>query len=141
MVRLRSEIKRGFLRSLWRAASVTDGVSLNDVLDGFQNAGFGWVKSGRIVISTAGGGYSSSFNATQAISELSQEEVFAFSEELYTIRDSAVAALTAAGTVPAAQTDDLIVAAMLLDDRMAGAREEMNDYTSLRFGYGTNLSA
>lgn len=126
MVRLRGVIKRGFLRSLWRAAKPS-ALSVAEMLAAFQDSGFQWVKSGRLVLSTSGGGYSSSFTATETVRELTQEEVFALSEEFFAIYEDCQA------LSPAPADDDAMILAMLADDRMQTVRQEMLDVTGLRF--------
>lgn len=108
MARLRTEIKRAFLRSLWRAAK--DTRTLEVCLTDFQDTCFGWVKHGRIVANTSGGGYSTAYSALQGL-EITPGEVLAFSEELIALRLESVDALTTAGTA----TDDESVLAEMLE--------------------------
>ena len=130
MARIRAEIKRGFLRTLWRAAAKISA-SLDESLESFQDNLSEGVKTGRILISTSGGGYSTSFDSPFPSREITQEEIFAFSEEILAIRDDARTALTDAG---ADATDDgAVVAQMLLDDRMQTVRSYMGDFTAIRF--------
>lgn len=97
------------------------------MLGAFQDQGFQWVKSGRLVLSTSGGGYSSSFTPTEAIRELTQEEVFALSEEFFAIYEDCKA------LSPAPTSDEAMILAMLADDRLQTVRQEMLDITGLRF--------
>lgn len=130
MARLRAEIKRGFLRSLWRAASKAGGVTVKEMLEGFQDGGFQWIRTGRVVLSTAGGGYSSAFNPVSDTRELTEAEVFAFSEELFSVYAQVLS------DNPALSPDNdgqAIIDAMLADDRMWGVREVMHDHSLLRF--------
>ena len=138
MARLRAEIKSGFLRSLWRAANPggSNVVKLDDVLAAFQDGGFAGVKGGKLTISTAGGGYSIAFRPPDPVAELTQEEVFAFSEELFKIRDRAKAGLASNGNPTPTDTD--VFNAMMADDALTTTTQRMVDYSLIRGPYGTN---
>lgn len=137
MARLRAEIKRGFLRSLWRVAKPATK-TVNDFLGDFQASCFQWVQSGRIIASTSGGGYSSSFAEASAALELTPTEVFALSEEFFTIYTFVMSSNPPAD--PAATGDDAepIINAMLDDDRMQTVRYVHPDNAGLRFPYGAS---
>jgi hypothetical protein len=130
VARLRAEIKRGFLRSLWRTASAAT-IPLAECLAAFQDRGFQWIRDGRIIINTAGGGYSTGFQANEVIRELTPEEVFALSEEFFGVYTDAQTTLSAAGQDP--NDDELAFATMMADDRLNASRVQMPDYTMLRW--------
>ena len=125
MARLRAEIKRGFLRSLWRTAKA-DSKTVAEMLDAFQAECFGWVKSGRIVANTSGGGYSTAFAELSAGLDLSPLEVFALSEEFFAVQTDTLAASSSL-------TGDDLINGMMADDRMQGIREYHVDDSLLRF--------
>ena len=108
------------------------------MLTAFQLQTSQWVQSGRLVMSTAGGGYSSSFSGFETVAELTPIELFAFSEELFSIYTDQMAAAVIAGTPltdDGASGSDAVITAMLADDRMQRVTQEMLDITGLRF-YG-----
>lgn len=135
MARLRAELKRGILRKLWRAARDT-GLTLNQCLEAFQDNGYDAIQSGRLLISSAGNNLSASFAVPGASTEINQADFFAFSEELFSIRDDTITALTAAGSPT---DDESVVASMFNDDRMQTVRGYMGDYSGIRYPtYGVN---
>lgn len=135
MAVLKSEIKRGFLRSLYRGTTVPpDTATLAEALATFQTNGFDALKSGRLVIASAGAGHQVSFALPMIGQQLAQDEVFALSEEFFAIYADASAGLTE--TNPG-DNDATIFAAMMADDRMASITEVRQDYSLLRYpSYG-----
>ena len=126
MVRIQSEIKRGFLRSLWREGKAA-AATLAETLNGFQDAQFSQIRTGQILISTSGGGYSTSLRIPNLSDQITNEQFTALAEEYQTIYGDVV---TQIGGSP---TDDTIFAAMIADDRLQGVRSFMGDYTGLHF--------
>lgn len=123
---MRTEIKRAFLRSLWRAAK--DTRTLEVCLTDFQDTCFGWVKNGRIVANTSGGGYATAYSALQGL-EITPVEVLALSEELIALRTESIDALTAAGS---ATDDESVLAEMIAiggTDSGSGASFTVPDFS------------
>jgi len=89
VVRIQSEIKRGILRSLWRASQAGQ-VGLHACLDGFQNASWSAIQSGQILISGSGGGYNSSLKIPGLSDQITQENFLALSEEYLNLYYSAI---------------------------------------------------
>jgi hypothetical protein len=137
MARLRAEIKRGFLRSLWRAASQAQ-IPLAECLSAFQDRGFQWIRDGRIIVNTAGGGYSTGFNVNEMWKELTPEEVFALSEEFFARLEEAQTTLTNSGLD--ATDDNLLFQAIMVSDWMQTVRSFQGDYTVMRWPSTGNQS-
>lgn len=132
MAILQAELKRGFLRSLYRAAtSATPAVTLINALNAFQDAQFPLVKSGRLIVSTSGNAHGTSFKIPDSMFQLTQDQVFALSEEFIQTYTDAKANLILNGN--ATPTDDDIFAAMIAADNLQTIREYQNDYTATRF--------
>src|ERR1044071_3626475 len=130
MAVLRAEIKRGFLRSLFRQ-SEANAVTLEAALGAFQDQGFKAIKAGKLVIASSGAGHSVQFAVPDAWRSFSQEEVFSLSEELFQVFDDAKAMLIANGT--AEPDDDSIYTAMTADDRLQTVTSLQKDNSPLRF--------
>lgn len=105
-------------------------MTLDECLSAFQDRGFQWLRDGRVVQNTSGGGYAASFTVADSLRELTQEEVFALSEEFFSIRDDVLAALTAQGS---ATDDETVLSNMLVDDRMRGVRSTLGDFSLIKF--------
>jgi hypothetical protein len=137
VVYIQSAIKRGFLRQLY-AQCADSTVYLQDALLAFQASIFTpSFKTGRVVVNTSGGGQSASFNVPQLGGQFSQEQVFALSEELLEVYDTAVATLAAATPGFNPQADDTtsepaVFNTMLEDDRLQGVRVMHGDFTAIR---------
>lgn len=135
MVDLQSEIKRGFLRSLYRSTLDTSQ-TLGSVLNAFQSQGFTALKTGRLMTSTSGGGYSVSFDAPGIGRQFTQDVIFALSEMLLSVYDSAVAILFADDSNFDADDSDNnleIFNQMMAMDAMQGVSQWINDYTLTRW--------
>ena len=131
MVRIQSEIKRGTLRSLYRAA-VANGSALSSAIDGFQDTSYNQVRSGQILVNTSGGGYSSGLKIPGLSDQITPESFTALGEEYRNVYDDAVSNL-AAQTVPVTNpTDDQIFSFMLDDSRLVGVRQQLGDWTAIR---------
>ena len=129
MAVLQAEIKRGFLRSLARSATKS-AVKLSDALAAFQDNGFLALQSGRLLVGSSGGGYSSSFAFPAIGQQFQQDQVFALSEEFLQIYGDVLISLSANGNP--SPGDDVILNAMLADDRMQAVKEMQGDYWLLR---------
>lgn len=126
MVRIQSEIKRGFLRVIKNSITASPDVPLLDALNAFQNSiADQSFKKGRVYVSTSGSGQSASFQIPSNLTQLNPETLFALSEELISIHDTVVT-----GGVSSSDTAALF-AAMIADDRLAGIRQQMGDFTGL----------
>jgi hypothetical protein len=119
---VQAQIKRGFLRQLYEACP--DAISFRDALLAFQAAGFTAIKSGRLVVSSSGGGFSTSFEIPQGGRQFSQEQVFALSEEFISIFDDNVVA----------DDDAATFAAMMNDERLQAVTSHYHDFSSIRTG-------
>src|SRR5262249_36259566 len=100
---------------------------LQKALEAFQDNGFAGIKSGRLLIGSAGAGHSSSFALPQSWQSFTQEEVFSLSEELLAVYFDAKAALGDSST------DDQVFQAMMDDDRLATITTVQKDYSTLRY--------
>ena len=138
MVRIQSEIKRGFLRQIYAACAPT-ATYLGDALVNFQNQIFSPnFQRGRLLLSTSGSGQSGSFVMPNLGAQFTQDQIFAMAEEFCQIYTDVVAALKAAtpGFDPKADDDTsepTVFNTMLLDDRLQGVRREQGDHTLIRF--------
>lgn len=131
MAILKGEIKRGFLRQIFtQAQAASPQITLATALNTFQLNSFNAVKSGHMVVSTAGNGKSVTFNIPQIGLQIMQDEVMAFSEELFGVYADALVALNVAGTNPTG--DPAIFAQMLTDDRMQSISSVRQDFTLIR---------
>src|SRR6266705_4856627 len=95
MARIVAEIKRGFLRTLFRQAQATGPTPLEDALNAFQDGGFEGIKTGRLVTAHAGAGKSVTFQLPQIWQTFTQEEIFSLSEELQAVYTDAIVTLSA----------------------------------------------
>ena len=130
MVQMSSEIKRALLRMLYRSGKNAK-VPLKDTLEAYQDASGSAIKSGRVVINSSGGGYSTGLEITQQWRQLTPEKVTELSELFINMRDDAVATLALNGNnLP---SDDDVFGVMIQDDRVNGVRQAMGDFTGLRF--------
>lgn len=139
MVRIQSEIKRGFLRQIYTGCHDT-AVFLEDALVAFQAAIFSPnFQRGRIIVSTSGGGQQGSFTIPNIGQQFSQDQIFALSEELLQIYTDTLAALVAATPTfdpranDSGSSEQQMFAAMMLDDRLNAVRREYGDHTLTRF--------
>lgn len=135
-VTISAAIRRGFLRSLWRAGKKS-ALSLKETLEAFQDSGFAAVRTGRVLVNSSGSGHSASFEIPSMARGFTQEQVFALSELFIQIYQDTVAALLADE-----ETDvESIFTAMLADDRMQRVTQEHLDSSVLRYATsGTGLS-
>ena len=134
MVRVQSEIKRALLRSLWRAAQASS-TTLREALDGFQQTPFNTLSSGQILVSAGGGGYHSALKIPALSDQLTQEQVWAFSEEMLNVFYDSISNL-ALQTPPViadvgGSFDQQIFQVMIFDDRLQGVRSQRGDWTGL----------
>ncbi len=123
MAQLRAESKRGFLRYLWRKASASQALTLKEALEAFADQSYEAVQTGRVIVSTSGGGYSTTFDTPQ-LGRLTQEEAASLSEEFIARYEEAEEA--------GKESDADIVAEML--DRLRPIRSVRSDFTALRLG-------
>ena len=130
MAQIRAEIKRGFLRSLYRQAKL-NAQALSDALDAFQDHGFMALKSGRLLVSSSGNGHSSTFQLPTQWQQFTPDEVFSLSEELEQVYADAITTLNTNGN--ATPNDDQIFAVMIDDDRLADIDSVGRDYSLLRW--------
>lgn len=130
MIRIQSEIKRAYLRQIAEGAK-SSSTSLRTALIAVQasiiNDTF---KKGRVVVSTSGNGQSVSFALGNG--GFTQDVVAGLTEEFIEVLDDTVAGnLATNGTTPA--TIDTLFTAMCDDDRLRGVRQQLGDFTGLRF--------
>ena len=127
MAQIRAQLKRSFLRSLWRQAQ-RDGVTLPQALDTWQEQLFPQVKKGRQISSAAAAGASTQFSAPR-FEFLNADSAMELSEELIVVYEDCLAAATTA----AADTGDAaIFTRMMLDDRLQTISQQYDDFTLLR---------
>lgn len=133
MAQLKAEIKRGFLRSLYRADITTNGTNSNlfNALGAFQDSGFSAVKSGRLVINHTGAGKATTLATPDAWRSFSQEECFSLSEELIQVYTDVQATLISDGTNT--PTDLQMLNTMLADDRLQSITRTERDYTLINY--------
>ena len=130
MVRLAPELKRGFLNSLARQAKTND-TPIFEALGAFQDGGFDAVKTGRLVVSHTGAGKSVTFQFARIGQQLTQEEVFAFSQELLEIYADALIALNITPDEGDNSQDENILPVMMADARLDDIDVIFRDYTTL----------
>jgi hypothetical protein len=130
MAALQAEIKRGVLRTLFRQ-SQTDVVKLSDSLARFQDSGFDGIKSGRLVITSAGFGRSVGFAPPASWQQFTQEQIFSLSEELLATYDTAKSNLAASGN--ASPTDQQIFDSMMADDRLQTVTSVQKDWSTINW--------
>lgn len=140
MALIQAEIKRGFLRSLYRAACGAaqnpDNVGLlKPALEAFQDSGFAALKSGKLLFATSAAGKNVQFQAPPIGAQFTQEQVFALTEEFLAVYDSALITLSAASINN--PTDAQIFQCMLADDRINAVRSYMVDFTLGRFPWNS----
>jgi hypothetical protein len=137
VVRIQSEIKRGFLRQIYNNVAST-AIYFEDALLAFQSQIFTPnFQRGRIIVSTSGGGQQGSFLVPSIGVQFTQDQVFAMAEEFCQIYTDTVAALQAEtpGFNPKAEDDtseNQVFVAMLLDDRLQGVYREYGDFSMIR---------
>lgn len=140
MADVKAEIKRGFLRSLYRLVQYgtqTNPVTgqpvatLADVLNAFQDGGFSAIKSGRLIIQTAGAGHSVSYQPPDVARSFTQDQVFSLSEELQQVYADAI--VTLSGQSVPSPTDLQIFNVMIADDRLTTIKDVQRDFTTLRW--------
>ena len=135
MVYISSEKKSGTLRTLWRQGS-TKAMLLIDILNAFQDTDFSFIQTGRVIVNSSGGGYSSGFNGLQIGAELKQDEWFALSEmfqQMYIDAQTTLNIQGESGDVGQPNYGGLIFACMQADDRMQPVTRARDDFTGLRF--------
>jgi hypothetical protein len=127
VARIPSEVKRAFLRTLYRSFAKGDKPSLEDAILDFTEDRVTAIKGGQITASVSGNGYSASYMVPVpgSLSGFSMVEVTALGEELATVYDEAKADLTATG---GDATDAGIYAEML--DRLKAVTSLTNDFTT-----------
>jgi hypothetical protein len=133
VAQLQAEIKRGFLRALARQCA-TLGATLSTVLASFQDSTFDQIKTGAILVSSSGGGYSGTFDIGAIGKQMAPDQIFALSEELLTCYDEAVATLAAQTPAVTSPTDAQILSTMLASDRLQRVTSVRSDYMLLRQG-------
>lgn len=130
MAEIQAEIKRGFLRSLYRQTS--ESQSLQDVLDAYQTTLFTpSFQSGRMVSATSQAGHNVQFIPPAIGSQFTQDQVFSLSEELEQVYSDAIVNLSSAGTT--SPTDSQIFSEMMGDPRLTTITDVQKDYTLLRW--------
>lgn len=135
MVFIQSEIKRGFLRQIAYNAK-QNAIRLYPALMAYQAQGFAALSGGRLVVSTGGGGFNTSFEIPAIGKQFTQDQVFALSEFLISLYDAAVYNILRDDpefNVNYETADDTILAFMLASDSMQSVRAIGNDYTGLNF--------
>ncbi len=130
MVYIQAEIKRALLRNISRNATKSSA-TLREALEAYQDQSAGAVNTGRIILNTSGGGYSTSLEMSAQWKQLTQEQVTGLTEEYLNVYDDALAALAISQPSDTSQ-DASILSTMLLDDRFRGVRSAMGDFTMLR---------
>ena len=129
MIRIQSEIKRGILRQIAEGAKAS-ALTLKSALIMTQGqATDAALKKGRVMVSVSGNGQTTSFQISS--SGFTQDVFVGLMEQLINVLDDTVTAGTPDGTT--APVIDTLFAAMAADDRLAGVRTLMGDYTTLRF--------
>ena len=141
MAGIQAEIKRGFLRSLYRQvttalASTSPGgapqaLTLQRALDAFQDQGFSALQRGRIIIKASGAGRNTELAVPDAIQSFTQEQVFSLTEEFEQVYADALVNLANAGNK--SPTDAQIFSVMIADDRLATITSVQKDYTLMRW--------
>ncbi len=131
MIRIQSEIKRAMLRQICEGAKATSSTVKQALIATQAAAADNSFKKGRIITSTSGNGQSASFAffSPTGASGFTQDNVVGLTEEFVNILDDAVAG----GIIDDPNTVDATFAAMVTDDRLVGIRQQMGDFTSLRF--------
>ncbi len=130
MVYIQAEIKRALLRNISRNATKSSA-TLREALEAYQDQSAGAVNTGRIILNTSGGGYSTSLEMSAQWKQLTQEQVTALTEEYINVYDDALSALGISRPSDLSQ-DANILSAMIDDDRLRGVRSAMGDFTMLR---------
>ncbi len=133
MADISSELKRGFLRSIWRAANKA-GVKLLAALEGFQSTKYESVKAGRIVIQDSSNGHSVTFSIPSIGSQLTSEQVFSLAEELIETYELVVIQMAAATPPVTGAADSIIFDAIMGADNLNQTREQFGNYLALRAG-------
>lgn len=133
-VSIQSELKRAYLRQALRDCA-DNAMSLGDSLNNFQVSVIAFLKGGRVMTSTSGGGYSTSWQMFMSGSQITQEQILSLSEFLLTCYEQVVAALSIDGSDPA--NNNTIFQAMLQTDQMQSVTQVQNDYLLTRQPYGT----
>ncbi len=133
MAYIQAEIKRAFLRSIYRKIK-DSAVFLEDGLSAFQDQGVDALKSGREINATSGGGHSVSFVLPTYGKQVTAEQVIALSEEFLTIYAEAVANLQAATPSFNPRADDdtselAVFNMMIASDQLSTMRHRYSDFT------------
>lgn len=131
--------KRAYLRQLAREADA-NAVPLRDMLYSFQEQCLSTVRTGQIVVSTSGGGFSTALKIPGSISQLNEEELLDLSEDLIQTYETALATLAASNPAVTSPTDAQMLSTMLDSDNLATVRQMQHDITLIRYpGYGPAL--
>ena len=140
MVRIQSEIKRGFLRQIVAGAK-RNAATINESLLNFQASIYtpNFAK-GKILVSTSGSGQQGSFEIGVAGKQFTQENVFAMSEEFFIIYAAALAYNTDLTDSGQSADSDAIFNAMLSDDVLNSVTEQLGDWSQLN-AYASNAAA
>ncbi len=131
MANIKCESKRALVSYLSRSPEATDLLS---ALEAEQDRIVVALKSGKILTASSGAGFSATFSI---IGALAPDEMFGLSQELIEVYTDARAALVAAGAFLSGSTDylhddPLILARMMLDDRMNAVTRYQTDFTAIR---------
>lgn len=132
MVYLQAAIKKAFLRCIWNSGQNT-ALTLLDMLTAFQMNGFSAIKTGRLITSTSGGGYSTSFQAPAIAAQFKQEQVFALSEEFFGLYYNAINTLSQEIPPVTSPSDEQIWDTMMESDALVGYRTVATDVTMIRY--------
>jgi len=123
--------KRGFLRQIAEGAKLTASTMREALLSAQASVFNSNLRNGRILVSTSGNGQSGSFEIWSPGKEFTQDNIFALTEQLLEVLDTAVSS----GFIDAADPAiiDSLFAVMCDDDRMRGVRQKMGDFSGLNF--------
>lgn len=131
-VYLQAAIKKAFLRCLWNNGQ-NSASTLLELLTAFQLSGFSALKTGRLIVNTSGGGYSTSFQVPEIGAQFKQEQIFALSEEFFGLYESAIYTLSQSDPPVTDPTDAQIYQTMMSSDSLQGYRTTMTDVTMIRY--------
>lgn len=123
--------------------SVSGGVSLQSVLNAFQDKVIGGTTDGNLIVSTSGNGRSVSMVIPDFLKTFTPDDAADLSQSLIEIYIAACATLVLPfPAIDDPSNDAIIYATMLASNAMQAIREWQNDYTIIRWptvgsgGYG-----
>ena len=130
MVYIQSEIKRGILRQIAAGAANSGNTLYQSLLTAQGSVYSPSFAKGKIISSFGGNGQSGSYEIGISAKGFTQENVFAMLEQFLEVLASVIAAGLGIDSGNQSDTQNLFTV-MCQDDRLAGVRTEMGDWTSL----------